>query len=233
MAQEMRILLVEDDTSLAGFIRKGLREEGYAVDLAQDGEEALLLASSAPYDLLILDVLLPELNGLGVCRKLRGQGSKTPILMLTAKESIEDKVSGFDAGADDYLTKPFAFSELVVRIRSLLRRGSSQPIGRLRVADLELDAVSHKVWRASQEITLTNKEYALLEYLMRNVDRVLTRTAIVEHIWDINYDSMTNIVDVHIRGLRAKIDHDFTPPLIHTIRGVGYMLETPKDVGDA
>ena len=149
--------------------------------------------------------------------------------MLTARESIEDKVSGFDAGADDYLTKPFAFSELVVRIRALLRRGSSQPIGRLRVADLELDPVSHKVWRASQEITLTNKEYALLEYLMRNVDRVLTRTAIVEHVWDINYDSMTNIVDVHIRALRAKIDRDFTPPLIHTIRRVGYTLETPKD----
>ena len=225
----MRLLLVEDDPNLGRFIEKGLQEERYAVEVAADGEEGLLLATINQYDLIILDIMLPKLDGLSVCRKLRAERKTTPVLMLTARETIEDRVAGLDTGADDYLTKPFAFAELLARVRSLLRRGSVLPSGRLTALDLELDPVSHRVWRAGQEIPLTNKEFALLEYLLRNANQVLTRTAIIEHIWDIHYDSMTNIVDVHIRALRAKIDRSFPPPLIHTVRGVGYVLKTEED----
>jgi heavy metal response regulator len=224
----MRLLIVEDDPNMARFLQKGLQEERYAVDVAKDGEEGLLLASVNPYDLIILDVMLPKIDGLAVCARLRAERKTTPILLLTALESVESKVDGLNTGADDYLTKPFAFAELVARAHALLRRGSGQQAGRLTVADLELDPVSHRVWRGGREIVLTNKEFALLEYLLRNVDQVLTRTAIVEHIWDIHYDSMTNIVDVHVRALRAKIDRDFSPALIHTVRGVGYVLKTPE-----
>jgi heavy metal response regulator len=224
----MRILIVEDDLNLARFIQKGLQEERYAVDVAADGEEGLLLATVNPYDLIILDIMLPKLDGLKVCNRLRNEHKTTPILLLTARESIEDKVTGLDSGADDYLTKPFAFAELLARARALLRRGSTQPAGRIKMLDLELDPVSHRVWRASKEISLTNKEFALLEYLLRNADQVLTRTAIIEHIWDIHYDSMTNIVDVHIKALRDKIDREFNPPLIHTVRGVGYVLKAAE-----
>src|SRR5437879_8600004 len=225
----MRLLLVEDDPNLGRFIQKGLQEERYAVDVAMDGEEGLFLATMNQYDLIILDIMLPKLDGLGVCRKLRAHRKTTPILMLAARETIEVRVTGLDTGADDYLTKPFAFSELLARVRALLRRGSALPSGRLKVLDLELDPVSHRVWRAGQEIPLTNKEFTLLEYLLRNANQVLTRTAIIEHIWDIHYDSMTNIVDVHIRALRAKNDPSFPPPLIHTVRGVGYVLKTKED----
>lgn len=225
----MRLLVVEDDLNLARFIQKGLQEERYAVDVAADGEAGLLLATVNPYDLIILDIMLPKLDGLKVCNRLRNERMTTPILLLTARESVEDKVSGLDSGADDYLTKPFAFAELLARVRALLRRNSAQPAGRLKADGLELDPVSHRVWRAGQEIPLTNKEFALLEYLLRNADQVLTRTAIIEHVWDIHYDSMTNIVDVHIRALRAKIDRDFDPPLIHTVRGVGYVLKTGEE----
>jgi heavy metal response regulator len=225
----MRLLLVEDDPNLGRFIQKGLQEERYAVDIATDGEEGLLLATVNPYDLVILDVMLPKLDGLSVCRKLRVERKPTPILLLTARESVEDRVTGLDTGADDYLTKPFAFAELLARVRALLRRGSVLPLGRLKALDLELDPVSHRVWRAGQEIPLTNKEFALLEYLLRNANQVLTRTAIIEHVWDIHYDSMTNIVDVHIRALRTKMDRTFPPPLIHTVRGVGYTLKTEED----
>ena len=224
----MRILIVEDDPDLAGFIQKGLREERYAVDRAQEGEEGLLMASTTPYDLIILDVMLPKLDGLTVCRRLRTTGNKTPILFLTARGAVEDRVSGLNMGADDYLAKPFAFAELLARARALIRRTGVDPTPRLTVADLEVDPVAHRVWRAGRDITLTNKEYALLEYLLRNPDRVLTRTAIIEHVWDIHYDGMTNIVDVHIRALRAKVDRDFSPPLIQTVRGVGYVLKTPE-----
>jgi heavy metal response regulator len=224
----MRILLVEDDPNIAGFIRKGLREEHYAVDLAPDGEEGLLMAQAAAYDLLILDIMLPKLDGVTVCRRLRADRNPTPILLLTARDEVEDKVAGLDAGADDYLAKPFAFPELLARVRALLRRGNAPQPTHLKVADLELDPVAHRLWRAGREITLTGKEYALLEYLLRNANRVLTRTAIIEHVWDIHFDAMTNIVDVHIRALRAKIDRDFSSPLIHTVRGVGYVLKTPE-----
>lgn len=223
----MRILLVEDDPDLAGFIQKGLREERYAVDCAHEGEEGLLMAGTTPYDLVILDVMLPRLDGFTVCRRLRAAGNKTPVLLLTARGTVDDRVTGLNLGADDYLTKPFAFAELLARIQALIRRSGTEQSPRLAVADLEVDPVAHRVWRAGRELTLTNKEYALLEYLLRNPDRVLTRTAIIEHVWDIHYDGMTNIVDVHIRALRAKVDREFSTPLIHTVRGVGYVLKTP------
>ncbi|MGQ0810084.1 MAG: response regulator transcription factor [Nitrospiraceae bacterium] len=226
----MRILLVEDDMDLAQFIRKGLKEEQYAVDFAADGEEGLQLALVNPYDLLILDIMLPKLDGLTLCRRVRAKGNATPVLLLTARNTVDDKVSGFDTGADQFLTKPFAFAELLARVRALLRRGAPQQLTQLKAADLELDPASHRVWRSGQEIALTNKEYALLEFLLRNKNRVLTRTTIIEHVWDISYDPMTNIVDAHIRALRAKIDRDFSPPLIATVRGAGYMLEEPEPV---
>jgi DNA-binding response OmpR family regulator len=225
----MRILLVEDDTHLAQFVQKGLREERYAVDWAADGEEGLDLAGHNDYDLLVVDILLPKLDGLTLCRRFRSKGGRTPILILTAQDSIQDKVAGLDSGADDYLTKPFAFAELLARVRALLRRGGPHTPTRLKAADLELDQASHRVWRAGKEIALTNKEYAILDFLLRNKNRVLTRTAIIEHVWDISYDPMTNIVDAHIRSLRAKLDRDFSPQLITTVRGAGYMLETPEE----
>lgn len=230
MREPMRVLLVEDDLDLAQFIRKGLKEEQYAVDFASDGEEGLELALGNPYDLLILDIMLPKLDGLTLCRRLRTAGNMTPVLLLTARNTVEDKVSGFDTGADQFLTKPFAFAELLARIRALLRRGGPQQLVHLTAADLELDPASHRVWRAGKEIVLTNKEYALLEFLLRNKNRVLTRTAIIEHVWDISYDPMTNIVDAHIRALRAKMDRDFSPQLIATVRGAGYMLQEPEPV---
>jgi len=223
----MRILLVEDDVDLAQFIRKGLKEEQYIVDAAADGEEGLALALGNPYDLLILDIMLPKLDGLALCRRVRDKGIMTPVLLLTARNTVETKVSGFETGADQFLAKPFAFVEFLARVRSLLRRGSSQQVAHLQAADLRLDPASHRVWRAGQEVFLTNKEYAMLEFLLRNKNRVLTRTAIIGHVWDISYDPMTNIVDAHIRALRAKIDRDFSPPLITTVRGAGYMLEEP------
>jgi len=224
----MRILLVEDDRDLSEFIQKGLREERYAVDLAADGEQGLEFAESNPYDLLIVDVMLPKMDGLTLSRRLRETGHTTPILLLTVRDSVEDKVLGFDAGADHYLTKPFAFVELLARVRALLRRGGPQQVSRLKVSDLELDPASRRVWRGGKEIILTNKEYALLEFLLRNKNRVLTRTAIIQHVWDLNYDPMTNIVDAHIRALRAKMDRGFTPALITTVRGAGYMLADPE-----
>lgn len=227
--ETMRILIVEDDTDLGEFIGKGLREERYAVDLAVDGEEGLQLAGENPYQLIILDIMLPKLDGLTVCRRLRANGNTTPILLLTARDSIQDRVSGLDTGADDYLTKPFAFVELLARVRALMRRGGPQHLTRLKAADLELDPASRRAWRAGREITLTNKEYALLEFFLRNKNRVLTRTAIIQHVWDLSYDPMTNIVDAHVRALRAKMDRDFSPPLITTVRGAGYMLEEPEE----
>lgn len=225
----MKILIVEDDSVLAQFIRKGLQEEGHIIDQASNGEEGFLLASTYSYDLLILDVMLPQLDGMELCRRLRAKGYTTPILFLTARTSIQDKVTGLDHGADDYLTKPFAFAELLARIRALIRRVGPHTLRRLKAADLEIDPSSRQVWRAGNEIALTNKEYALLEYLLRNKNRILTRTAIIEHVWDINYNPMTNIVDAHIRALRSKMDRGFSPPLIQSVRGAGYMLEAPEE----
>ncbi|RMG98047.1 MAG: DNA-binding response regulator [Candidatus Dadabacteria bacterium] len=220
----MRILVVEDEAKVASFIRKGLEEERYAVDVAGDGEEGLELAELNPYDLIVLDLMLPGLDGFRFIQKLRGQGIATPILVLTARDSVSDKVKGLDLGADDYLTKPFAFAELLARIRALLRRGTPQTSPVLQVADLTLDPAARRVTRAGKPIELTAKEFALLEYFLRNAGRVLTRTMILEHVWDQSFDSYTNVVDVYVNYLRKKVDQGFEPKLIHTVRGVGYVL---------
>jgi heavy metal response regulator len=221
----MRILIVEDEKKIASFIKRGLKEEGYAVDVAYDGEEGHFLATTNEYDLIILDLMLPKVDGLSLCRSLRQDKDTVPILMLTAKAEVGDTVEGLDSGADDYLTKPFAFEELLARIRALLRKKIAQPATKLRVADLELDLLNHKVTRAKKEITLTTKEFLLLEYLMRNADTVVTRTMISEHVWDINFDTESNVIDVHINYLRRKIDQGFPKKLIHTVRGRGYILK--------
>ncbi len=219
----MRILIVEDEKKVANFIKKGLQQEGYAADIAQDGEEALESAMAFDYDAMVLDLMLPKKSGLDVLRTIRASKPKLAVLVLTAKGSLEDKVTGFDAGADDYLIKPFAFAELSARIRALLRRGAAKD-NKLKVGDLEMDTSTRQVRRAGQPIDLKLKEYALLEFLLRNAHRAVTRTMIVEHVWDIHFDSISNVVDVHINSLRNKIDKGFNPPLIHTVRGVGYML---------
>ncbi len=220
----MRILVVEDEEKVASFIRKGLEEERYAVDVALDGEEGLELAELNPYDLIVLDLMLPGLDGFRFIQRLRAQGVHTPILVLTARDSVGDKVKGLDLGADDYLTKPFAFAELLARIRALLRRGAPQAPPVLQVADLTLDPAARRVSRAGKPIELTAKEFALLEYFMRHAGRVLTRTMILEHVWDQSFDSYTNVVDVYVNYLRKKVDQGFEPRLIHTVRGVGYVL---------
>ncbi len=221
----MRILIVEDEKKVAGFIKKGMEEETYAVDVAYDGEEGLLLAETNQYDLIVLDLMLPKMGGLEVLTELRDKRVNTPILLLTAKDSVEDKVTGLNKGADDYLTKPFAFSELLARVRSLLRRGQAETQTVLQVSDLTLDLISHKVNRNGEEIELTGKEYSLLEYFMRNVGKVLTRTMIAEHVWDYNFDTFTNVIDVYINHLRKKIDKSHDQKLLHTLRGVGYVMK--------
>ncbi|MGA1790093.1 MAG: response regulator [bacterium] len=221
----MRILLVEDELRIANFIERGLKEEHYAVDVAYNGEEALYMADLNPYDLIILDLMLPDRDGLSVCETLRKSKIDTPILMLTAKSDIRDKVTGLDSGADDYLTKPFAFEELLARVRALLRRKKTEKVTLLKIADLELDQRTHKVKRAGREIKLTSKEYALLEYLLLNANQVVTRTMISEHVWNEDFDSFTNITDVYINYLRNKIDKGSDKQLIHTIRGVGYIIK--------
>ena len=221
----MRILIIEDEKKVAGFIKKGLEEETYAIDIAHDGEEGLLLGSEGQYDLIILDIMLPKVNGLEVLSQLRNQGSDVPILLLTAKDAVDDRVAGLNKGADDYLTKPFAFSELLARVRVLLRRGKAEVKTILQVGDLTLDLVSHKVDRGGDEIELTGKEYSLLEYFMRNQDKVLTRTMIAEHVWDYNFDTFTNVIDVYINHLRKKVDKGRQNKLLHTLRGVGYIMK--------
>ena len=226
-------MLVEDEPRVAGFIAKGLREKAYAVDIAPDGQEALYCAGVNQYDLIILDVMLPLKDGYAVCRELRGSGLRTPILMLTARDAVEDRVTGLDCGADDYLTKPFDFKELLARLRALARRSTDIRPALIRVADLTLDTGSHAVTRAGKPVTLTAKEYALLEYLMRNHDRVLNREQIAQHVWDENFDPLSNVIDVYIRRLRAKIDAGFAPALIHPRRGAGYILTSePVPVDD-
>ena len=220
----MRILVVEDHESVARFIVKGLREERYAVDVAENGPDAVRAARLAEYDVIILDVNLPGINGFEVAARLRGHKVSSPILMLTARDRVEDRVQGLDAGADDYLVKPFAFADLLARLRALLRRsGPSQP-SVMRLADLMLDPVTREITRGSDRIELTNREYSLLEFLLRNQGRIVTRTSIIEHVWDMHFDSGTNLVDVYVRHLRAKLDEPYSPKLIHTVRGVGYVM---------
>lgn len=221
----MYILAVEDQRKVAGFLKKGLQEEGHTVDVAYDGEEGLALAMINHYDLIILDIMLPKKNGMEVLRELRTERISAPVLMLTARDSLEDKVQGLDGGADDYLTKPFAFAELLARIRAILRRGKPERAAELTAADLTLDPATRKVRRAGKEIELTNKEYTLLEYLLRNKGQVLTRSLISEHVWGYQFDTGTNIVNVYVNYLRSKIDSGFGKKLIHTVRGVGYVLK--------
>ncbi len=220
----MRLLVVEDESKVASFIKKGLEEEGYAVDLASDGKGGLTLAQDGVHDLIILDMNLPGMDGLVVLQKLRKKGATTPVLLLTVRATIEDKVLGLDTGADDYLTKPFAFQELLARIRALLRRRGEVEPPLLQVADLTLDPARRVVSRGDEKIELTSKEFALLDYFMRNPGRVLTRTMIAEHVWDYAFDTTTNVIDVYVNYLRKKIDADREQKLIHTVRGVGYVL---------
>ena len=221
----MRLLLVEDEKKVASFIKKGLAEEGYAVDLAADGETGLAMGLDGVHDLIILDINLPGKDGLSVLREIRKKKMSTPVLLLTVRTAIEDKVIGLDTGADDYLTKPFAFQELLARVRALLRRQTDAETPLLKVANLTLDPARRLVFRGEEKIELTTKEFALLDYFMRNPDRVLTRTMIADHVWDYDFDPMTNVIDVYVNYLRKKIESDRRPKLIHTVRGVGYVLK--------
>jgi DNA-binding response OmpR family regulator len=223
----MRILLVEDDSRVASFIRRGLREEHYTVDVAKDGEEALFLAQTGEYDAIVLDLMLPKRNGLDVLRTLRSERSTMPVLVLTAKDETQDKVSGLDAGADDYLTKPFRFDELLARLRALLRRRGDMVPTVLKAGDLELDTLRHRAARGGKALDLTSREYTLLEFLLRHPNQVVSRTMLAEHVWEHDFDPLSNVIDVHIARLRRKIDDGFTPKLLHTIRGSGYMLQDP------
>lgn len=221
----MRILIVEDETKTAAYLKQGLEENSFAVDVARTGEEGLRLALSGDYGLLILDIMLPERDGWSILAELRRAGKQTPVLFLTARDAVQDRVKGLELGADDYLVKPFAFSELLARVRSILRRGPGRQSDTLRVDDLEIDPLRHRITRAGQRLDLTPKEYALLLLLLRRNGEVLSRTLIAEQVWDMNFDSDTNVVDVHVRRLRAKVDDPFEKKLIHTVRGVGYVLE--------
>ena len=223
----MRILIVDDDRRLCTVIKRGLLEEAYAVDLAYDGEEGEYLAEVNLYDVIILDIMLPNKNGIEVCQELRAKKISIPILMLTAKDTVEDRVRGLDTGADDYLIKPFAFGELLARIRALLRREGMSKSPELQVGDLTLNTLTRQVWRAQRPIELTTKEYVILEYFMRHPNVVVTRTMIEEHAWDYDFDSLSNLVDVYIRRLRRKIDIDGKDSLIQTVRGAGYRLRAP------
>jgi DNA-binding response OmpR family regulator len=223
----MRILVVDDDRRLCAVIKRGLLEEAYAVDLAYDGEEGEYLAEVNPYDLIILDIMLPHKDGIEVCRELRAKKVNTPILMLTAKDTVEDRVKGLDTGADDYLVKPFAFNELLARVRAMLRREGISRSPELRVGDLTLNTLTRQVWRGQRPIELTTKEYVILEYFMRHPNVVVTRTMVEEHAWDYDFDSLSNLVDVYIRRLRRKIDSEGEDSLIQTVRGAGYRLKAP------
>jgi DNA-binding response OmpR family regulator len=228
----VRILLVEDESRVAGFTAKGLREQAYAVDIACDGESALYQAAINHYDLVILDVMLPLKNGHAVCRELRAGAFRAPILMLTARDAIDDRVAGLDSGADDYLVKPFDFKELLARLRALLRRSGDPRPAVLSVADLEINTASHAVTRAARPVNLTAKEYALLEFLVLNEGRIVGREAIAQHVWDESFDAFSNVIDVYIKRLRAKLDPGGAPRLIHTRRGEGYILTAKPEPAD-
>jgi len=224
----MKILVVEDESKTGDYLTQGLTEAGYVVDLARNGVDGAHLATSEDYDLVILDVMLPGLDGWGVLQAIRKAGRSMPVLFLTARSQVDDRVKGLELGADDYLLKPFAFSELLARVRTLLRRGRSMEPEVLRVADVELDLLRRRVVRGGRRIDLTAKEFALLELLLRRHDEVLPRSLIASQVWDMNFDSDTNVIEVAVRRLRAKIDDGFEPKLIHTVRGMGYVLETPE-----
>ncbi len=221
----MRILVVEDEKKVASFIKKGLEEEYFAADIANDGKEGLNMATTEEYDAIIMDIMLPYIDGISLLKEIRKRQIATPVLMLTVKDSLKDKVEGLDAGADDYLTKPFAFEELTARIRALLRRNETTKSSKLKVGNLVLDLHTHKVIRDNQEIILTPKEYAILEYLMRNSNKVVSRTKLIEHVYEYHFDPETNIIDVYINKVRSKVDTNFATPLIHTIRGIGYIIK--------
>jgi DNA-binding response OmpR family regulator len=224
----MRLLVVEDDRSLADLLRRGLTQERHVVDVTHDGRDGLDRAESGLYEALILDIMVPGIDGLEIARRLRAEGADTPILMLTARDGLHDRLRGFDAGADDYLSKPFAFEELLARLRAITRRsGHHMDEDRLVVGDLVLDRKAHEVTRAGKQIDLTPREFALLEYLMRHPGQVLSRTLILERVWDYGYDSFANVVDATIRRLRKAVDEGFDPPLIQTVRGVGYKIKAP------
>lgn len=223
----MRILLVEDDPRIARFVAKGLRERAYAVDVAVDSEEALYKFAISDYDAVVLDVMIPGRDGFAVCRELRAGGSTVPVLMLTARDAVADRVTGLDSGADDYLTKPFEVAELAARLRALMRRGHLFRAPTIKVRDLLIDTRGRLVTLAGREIPLTAKEYALLEYLAREAGRVVTRTEIAEHVWDEHFDPASNLIDVHINRLRRKLDDGLNTPLIHTRRGAGYVMVVP------
>jgi len=220
----MRLLLIEDEKKVADFVARGLKAERFAVDVAADGQSGLDLATACNYDLIILDLMLPVLNGTETLKRIRRKSSSVPVLILTAKDATADKVENFEAGADDYLTKPFSFAELLVRVKALLRRGPVNRASALRVGDLELDRLTQQVKRAGKRIELTSKEYSLLEYLLANAGRVLSRTMIIEHVWDQSFEGLTNIVDVYVRHLRGKVDDPHNNKLIRTVRGVGYTI---------
>jgi len=224
----MRILLVEDDQRIARFVAKGLREQAYAVDVVGDGDEAGYKLSINDYDAVILDVMIPGRDGFQVCRDLRSAGIAVPVIMLTARDTVQDRVTGLDSGADDYLIKPFAVTELLARLRALLRRGRVVRPATITIANLVLDTGAQRATRGGRALALTTKEYALLEYLAREAGRVVSRAEIAEHVWDENFDPLTNLIDVHINRLRRKVDNDFSSKLIHTRRGAGYMLATPE-----
>jgi len=224
----MRILLAEDEQKVASFIQRGLEAEHHAIDVVYDGEAALARATDGDYDLLILDVMLPKRDGLWVLKDLRTRKRSLPVLLLTARDTVADKVAGLDSGADDYLTKPFAFEELVARVRALLRRGGPAAPAVLQVADLRLDPVTRQVTRAGKPIDLTAKEYALLEFFLRRAGQVVSRAVIAHHVWGVDFDTFTNVIDVYVNYLRKKIDADFVPKLLHTVRGVGYVLKEPE-----
>ena len=220
----MRILVVEDERRLATIIKKGLAEEGFAVDLAFDGEDGQFMAESEPYDLIVLDLMLPKIDGLTICKNLRKKNLKTPILILTAKTTLEDKVAGLDSGADDYLTKPFSFLELRSRIHALIRRSREHPSPILKIADLIVDPLKHIATRNKNKINLTPKEFSILELLLRHKNEVVSRTMILEHVWDYNFEGLSNVVDVFVAALRKKIDNRAKVKLIHTLHGVGYKI---------
>ena len=224
----MRILLVEDDSRVASFVRRGLREEQYAVDMATDGEKALFMAQTAEYDLIILDLMLPKKDGMEVLRTLRGSKCGTPVLILTAKDKPKDKVEGLNAGADDYLTKPFGFEELLARVRALLRRRGDMIPTVLTAGDLQMDTLKHRVRRGDKDLNLTNREYDLLEFFLRHSNEIVTRTQLSERVWEADFDTFSNVIDVHIARMRQKINNGFPSKLLETVRGKGYILQIPE-----